>query len=213
MSWRSHVIYESRDTHMNSSWHAHRWARACCAERAKEGGSVEEQQINCVRFEWVVSRISKVTSTHEFARACCAECAKEGHSVEEQQIDCGTFERVVSHMSQVTHESCHTYEWVMSYTWRSHVTNMNESCHAYKRALSHTRVSSRVPAVRSARTREIPSRSSRLIVTCDWVMSRMSKITHTHESCHEWTNRITYETSLDKRCLDKSSWQACHIRD
>jgi len=35
-------------------------------------------------------------------------------------------------MSHVTHtnESCHTYEWVMSHIWMSHVTRMmNESCH------------------------------------------------------------------------------------
>ena len=33
-------------------------------------------------------------------------------------------------MSHVTHmnESYHTYEWVMSHTWKSHVTHMNESC-------------------------------------------------------------------------------------
>ena len=29
-------------------------------------------------------------------------------------------------------ESCHTYEWVMSHVWMSHVTHMNESCHTYE---------------------------------------------------------------------------------
>jgi len=28
-------------------------------------------------------------------------------------------------------KSCHTYEWVMSHIWLSHVTHMNESCHIY----------------------------------------------------------------------------------
>jgi len=34
-------------------------------------------------------------------------------------------------------ESCHTYEWVMSHTWMSHVTHMNESCHRYEPVTSH----------------------------------------------------------------------------
>jgi len=39
-------------------------------------------------------------------------------------------------------ESCHTYEWVMSHVWMSHVTRMNESCHTYEcvKCASHTRV-------------------------------------------------------------------------
>ena len=31
--------------------------------------------------------------------------------------------------SELMNESCHTYEWVMSHMWMSHVTLMNESCH------------------------------------------------------------------------------------
>jgi len=34
-------------------------------------------------------------------------------------------------------ESCHTYEWVMSHIWMSHVTHMNESCHTYEWVMSH----------------------------------------------------------------------------
>ena len=34
-------------------------------------------------------------------------------------------------------ESCHTYEWVMSHIWMSHVTHMNESCHIYEWVMSH----------------------------------------------------------------------------
>jgi len=33
-------------------------------------------------------------------------------------------------------ESCHTYEWVMSHIWMSHVTHMNESCHTYEWVMS-----------------------------------------------------------------------------
>jgi len=33
--------------------------------------------------------------------------------------------------------SCHTYEWVMSHIWMSHVTHMNESCLTHEWVMSH----------------------------------------------------------------------------
>ena len=36
--------------------------------------------------------------------------------------------------------SCHTYEWVMSHIWMSHVTHMNESCHIWMSHLTHMNV-------------------------------------------------------------------------
>jgi len=69
-------------------------------------------------------------------------------------------QRVLSHMhSFVMNESCHTYEWVMSHIWMSHVTHMNESCHTYEWVMSHIRSSH---------------------VTCKLVMS------HVKEACHVW---------------------------
>ena len=54
---------------------------------------------------------------------------------------CHTFEWVMSHvwMSHVkrVNESCHTYKWVMSHIWMSHVTHMNESCHTHEWVKSH----------------------------------------------------------------------------
>jgi len=46
----------------------------------------------------------------------------------------------VTHMNESCHrclESCHTYEWVMSYIWMRHVTHKNESCHTHS-CLTHT---------------------------------------------------------------------------
>jgi len=34
-------------------------------------------------------------------------------------------------------ESCHTYEWVMSHVWISHVTRVNKSCQTCKWVMSH----------------------------------------------------------------------------
>ena len=36
----------------------------------------------------------------------------------------------------ITAQSCHTYEWVMSHIWMSHVTHLNESCHTYECVMS-----------------------------------------------------------------------------
>jgi len=55
---------------------------------------------------------------------------------------CDTWKRTqsVTHMN----ESCHTYEWVMSHIWMSHVTHMNESCHTHEwvtKSVTHMNVS------------------------------------------------------------------------
>jgi len=70
-------------------------------------------------------------------------------------------------------ESCHTYEWVMSHIWMSHVTHMNESCHEWIR---HVGTHLNICAVLSE-------------LKCEWVMSYiwMSHVTNMNESCHVWT--------------------------
>jgi len=35
-------------------------------------------------------------------------------------------------------ESYHTYEWVMSHIWKSHVPHMNETSHTNEWVMSHT---------------------------------------------------------------------------
>ena len=55
------------------------------------------------------------------------------YDVSDMNEACHTYGWVMSHiwMSHVTHinESCHTYEWVMSHPWMSRVAHNNESCH------------------------------------------------------------------------------------
>jgi len=60
----------------------------------------------------------------------------------------------------VTHvnDSCHTYEWVMSHMWMSHVTHVNESCHTYEWVMSHIWISHVTHAIESW-------------CTYEWVMS------------------------------------------
>jgi len=67
----------------------------------------------------------------------------------------------------------HTYEWVMSHIWMSHVTHMNESCHAYERVMPHIRTSHGICIIESCHTYQ---QSMAHI----W----MSHVTHINESCH-----------------------------
>ena len=82
-----------------------------------------------------------------------------------------TYEWVMSHiwMSHVTHmnASRHTYEWVMSHIWMRHVTHMNASCHTYEWVMSHAWTSR---------------------VTYEWVMShiQMSRVTYEWDMSHTW---------------------------
>jgi len=46
----------------------------------------------------------------------------------------------MSHIWMGYDESCHTYGWVMSHIWVSHVPHMRESLHTHGYVLSHTRI-------------------------------------------------------------------------
>jgi len=87
-------------------------------------------------------------------------------------------------------ESCHTYEWVMSHIWMSHVTHMNESCHTYEWGMSHTWMH-QVPHMNES------------CHTYEWVMSHiwMSHVTHMDASS---------PTSCTLVCTKSNIWM-CHI--
>jgi len=91
-------------------------------------------------------------------------------------------------------ESCHSYEWVMSLIWMSHVTHMNESCHSYEWVMSLIWMS-HVPHIRKS------------CHTYEWVMSLiwMSHVTHMNESCHsyEWVTSLiwmSHVTHMNESC-------------
>jgi len=98
---------------------------------------------------------------------------------------CHTYEWVMSHlwMSHVTHmnESCHTYEWVMSHLWMSHVKLMKESWYPYEWVLSHVWMSHVTHMNESCHTYE-------------WVMIHMNGSCHTYEwvTSHIWMTHVTY---------------------
>jgi len=118
---------------------------------------------------------------------------------------CHTYEWVMSQiwMSHVTHmnESCHTYEWVMSHIWTRHVTHMTESCHRY----SHIWMSHVTHMNESCHIYEHTSHVTHMNESChtyEHVMWHiwLSRVTHTNESCHTRMNESchTYE------------WVPCH---
>jgi len=78
---------------------------------------------------------------------------------------------------------CQLHEWVMSVTWRSHVTYMNESCHLYEWVMAVTWTSQIIHA--------LTSRTERI---------------HTFHVMHELTLRtemlmvVVYVTCMNKRC-------------
>jgi len=99
-------------------------------------------------------------------------------------------------------ESCHTYEWVMSHIWMSHVTHMNESCHTYEWRLC---VWALVGGYGICVTWMCDMTHSRVTlthvchVTYVWVMSYMN------ESCHTWMSHVTYVWVMSHM------YESCHI--
>ena len=107
-------------------------------------------------------------------------------------------------------ESCHTHEWVMSYSHVTHmkeiVTHMNESfhthewvCHTHELVMSHTWMS------HATHMNEFVTHMNESCHTHEWVLSHtwMSHVTHMDESCHthEWVMSHTWMRSTGCRRL------------
>jgi len=86
----------------------------------------------------------------------------------------------MSHVSHM-HESCLTYEWVVSHIWMSHVSHMNESCLTYEWVMSHICMS-----------HVLHMNESRLVYEC--VMS------------HIWKTHVTYERVMVVCVIGRASW-------
>jgi len=118
-----------------------------------------------------------------------------------------------------TYGSCHTWEWVTSHTWMSHVRYMNASCHLNEYVMSHLRM----------RNVACMNESCRRIY--EWVMSNiwMSLGTQTQESCRadmkesyhtrEWVMHrcLSHVTCVNESCIDawvtsrmSMSYVTCH---
>ena len=128
--WNMSHISKSHVTHMSESCHIY--------ERVMSHIWISHATTDAVRlwyfddctdtYQWVMSHlwVSHVTHMSE---------------------SCHIRERVMSHkwLRQATTDAARLwsfddctdiYQWVMSYIWMSHVTNMHESCHIYERVMS-----------------------------------------------------------------------------
>ena len=97
--WISHIIHEGVMSHMHESCHI--WMRH-------------------VAYEWGMSPMKE----------SCPHIWISHFTVRSWWVAGVTYNRVLSHGNEsyyIMNESCHTYEWVMSHIWTSHVTHMNES--------------------------------------------------------------------------------------
>ena len=80
-------------------------------------------------------------------------------------------------------EPYHTYEWVMSHIWMSHVTRMNESRHTYER------------------WNMIQIKAYERVMSHIW----MSHVTHMNESCHTYERVMSHIWAL-KHDPNQSTW-------
>jgi len=127
-------------------------------------------------------------------------------------------------------ESCHTYQWVMSHTWMSHVSDkrvmsqMNESCHVYlgyqcQRRSSHvthwmshvtykwvtSQMNESCHVYLSYRlqlqdSERVMSHTWMSYVTYEWVMSQMNESCHVYLSC-QYRWRSSHVTHMNESCL------------
>ena len=129
-------------------------------------------------------------------------------------------------------QSCHTYDWVMSQTYISHVTHINESCETYQWVMSHISMScnsfilSETWLIRSCNgwhdsfNEWVMSQSHVIHCTYEWVISQisMSHVTHINESCYtyQWVmSHIRMSHVSDKhasvQCIHAHAYTHTHI--
>ena len=130
--------------HTNSSYELISWMHAmqiitiCKLSRSVRAGRMLQLQSDAM-FCNVLHRVAEcgnhavheMSTWHEFAQdasivewfsvlQCVAACGKR---LQCAAVCCSVLQRVVVRCKPT--RSCHTYEWVMSHIWMSHVTHMN----------------------------------------------------------------------------------------
>ena len=151
----------------------------------------------CHINQWIVTHVWKLHVTY-VNKSCNTQQRLEGLHHEHVVTNVVTNDKAsVSGRSTCTNlisninlirninESCHTYEWVMSHIWMSHVTHMNESCHTYEWVMSHIWMSH-------------VSYQSHQEYQCSC---------HTYESCHTlWESCYTHESCVCVRFIIQLHW-------
>ena len=132
-----HVTHEHDSCH-TWEWHVRHDSLLCVTWLIHKSTMTHSYHM-CVTFSCVTWLIVMCDMTHSWVHRTTA-------FHEEMNESCHTWGWVVSHvwMSHVTYlnESCHILEWVMSQMRTSHVTRVNVSCHTCECVMSHMRMSS-----------------------------------------------------------------------
>jgi len=116
-----------------------------------------------------------------------------------------TYEWVMSHMNESCHiwmshvnESsleCHTYEWVISHIWTSHVTHVNESCHIWTSHVTHVNESCHIWTSHVSNVVHMNESCQ----TCERVVSHASCHTRKRVMSRIWTSHITHMNEPKQR--------------
>jgi len=151
--WMSH-IWICHVTRVNESCHTWEWVMShlCMSHVTRMNESMNE---SCHIYEWIVYTPQR-HRTEQFPKPWKGLIAWSDSFICVMRLNLYIYEcrdsllRVtwlvrVRHASELSKalkgESCHTYEWVMSHVWMSHVTRINESCHTYGWVMSHVLMS------------------------------------------------------------------------
>jgi len=110
-------------------------------------------------------------------------------------------------------ESCHTYEWVMSHIWMSHVTHMDESCHTYERVMSHIWIRHFIQGYATARvTSHIWIRHGFFECAMSPMCHRINVSFRTHVCVVALRGTPLHESRLICEYVMYSINESCHIR-
>ena len=135
--WMSHV------THMNESCHTYEWvmSHVWISHVTHMNESCHTVQIGSQTpsdgyksrhtYEWVMWHVWMSHVTHMNKSQHMRTRVLSQHKASTHAVQTG------STTLSDWYESCHTYGWIMSHIWMSHVTPMNESCHTYEWVMSH----------------------------------------------------------------------------
>ena len=172
--WAMSHIRMNSVAYTNESCHTYEWVRP-----HRWMSHVTHTNESCLTYEWVMShiRISLVTHTNE---SCHTHTNESCHTHTNES--CHTHTSVMPSRSTTicaALSSCHTYEWVMSHIWMSHVTHVPQWY-----------------PLRAVRRNHIWLHRTFLMsnIRMSHVTHMRSHVSHTPKSCHtyEWVLSHTY---------------------
>jgi len=128
--WVMAHMWMSHGTHMNESWHTYEWVMAHIWMR-----HVTRINESCV-FERQLKMLTLIQHTATY-RNTLQHTATHCNILQHTATYCNTLQHTATHCNTLHYRtsisvSWHTYEWVMSNIWMSHVTRTNESCHTHE---------------------------------------------------------------------------------